>query len=132
MIRFEKSLLSHCRLDLWLWAARLYKTRNLAASNIKKGLVKLNGKDITKPSSLLKVGSQLILENDLFRTTILVKEIAIKRVSFEKAQNFYKITSKDIKEAEKIFQARSRYRPDKKVRRNLRALKEKLHFLSDN
>ena len=94
--------------------------------------MKLNGKDITKPSSLLKVGSQLILENDLFRTTILVKEIAIKRVSFEKAQNFYKITSKDIKEAEKIFQARSRYRPDKKVRRNLRALKEKLHFLSDN
>ena len=132
MTVFEKSTLSQCRLDLWLWAARLYKTRNLAASNIKKGLVRLSGKITTKPSSLLNVGSKLVIESDWVKKTILVEEIAVKRVSFEKAKTFYKIIAEDSKQAGKLLRAREKYKPDKKARRNLKALKEKLHFLSDN
>ena len=124
--------MSECRLDLWLWAARFYKTRNLAASNIKKGLVRLSGKTITKPSSIVNKGSQLVIDKDLIIKTILVEEIAVKRVSFEKAKQFYKVISKDSRDATIFSQARAKYKPDKKVRRNLRALKEKLHFLSDN
>ena len=124
--------MSECRLDLWLWAARFYKTRNLAASNIKKGLVRLCGKTITKPASILNKGSQLIIEKDLVIKTILVEEIAVKRVSFEKAKKFYRVITKDSSEVKTFFQAKTRYEPDKKVRRNLKALKEKLHFLSDN
>ena len=124
--------MSECRLDLWLWAARFYKTRNLAASNIKKGLVRLYGKTITKPASILNKGSQLIIEKDLVIKTILVEEIAVKRVSFEKAKRFYKVISEENRETTTFFQARAKYKPDKKVRRNLKALKEKLHFLSDN
>ena len=124
--------MSECRLDLWLWAARFYKTRNLAASNIKKGLVRLSRKTKTKPASLLNIGSQLVIEQDLVIRTILVEELAVKRVSFEKAKKFYKVISKDSREAAIFFQAKSRYKPDKKVRRNIKALKEKLHFLSDN
>ena len=121
-----------CRLDSWLWAARFYKTRNLAASNIKKGLVSIHGKTTTKPASLLNIGSQLVIEQDLEKKTIMVKEIAVKRVSFEKARKFYNVISIDSKEAATFFQGKERYKPDKKVRRNLKALKEKLHFLSDN
>ena len=132
MTFIEKSCLSECRLDSWLWAARFYKTRNLAASNIKKGLVRIYGKTTTKPASLLNIGSQLVIEQDLEKKTIMVKEIAVKRVSFEKARKFYKVISKDSKEAATFFRAKVRYKPDKKVRRNLKALKEKLHFLSDN
>ena len=124
--------MSECRLDSWLWAARFYKTRNLAASNIKKGLVRIYGKTTTKPASLLNIGSQLVIEQDLEKKTIMVKEIAVKRVSFEKARKFYDVISKDSKEAATFFRAKVRYKPDKKVRRNLKALKEKLHFLSDN
>ena len=124
--------MSECRLDSWLWAARFYKTRNLAASNIKKGLVSIYGKTTTKPASLLNIGSQLVIEQDLEKKTIKVKEIAVKRVSFEKARKFYNVISKDSKEAATFFRAKVRYKPDKKVRRNLKALKEKLHFLSDN
>ena len=124
--------MSECRLDSWLWAARFYKTRNLAASKIKKGLVRIYGKTITKPASLLNIGSQLVIEQDLEKKTIMVKEIAVKRVSFEKARKFYEVISKDSKEAAIFFRAKVRYKPDKKVRRNLKALKEKLHFLSDN
>ena len=128
----EKPSLSQCRLDLWLWAARFYKTRNIAASNIKKGLVRLSGKTKTKPASLINLNSQLVIEQDFVRKTILVEEIAVKRVSSAKAQNLYKIILEDSQEAAKFFQARTRYKPSKKIRRNLRALKEKLHFLSDN
>jgi len=124
--------LSECRLDSWLWAARFYKTRNLAASKIKKGLVRIYGKTITKPASLLNIGSQLVIEQDLEKKTIMVKEIAVKRVSFEKARKFYNVISKDSNEAATFFRAKVRYKPDKKERRNLKALKEKLHFLSDN
>mgnify|MGYP001296619460 FL=1 len=132
MTFIEKSCLSECRLDSWLWAARFYKTRNLAASNIKKGLVRIYGKTTTKPASLLNIGSQLVIEQDLEKKTIMVKEIAVKRVSFEKARKFYNVISKDSKEAATFFRAKVRYKPDKKVRRNLKALKEKLHFLSDD
>ena len=121
-----------CRLDIWLWAARFFKTRNLAASNIKKGLVRLSGKTITKPASIVNKGSQLVIDKDLVIKTILVEEIAVKRVSFEKAKQFYKVISKDSRETATFFQARAKYKPDKKVRRNLKALKEKLRFLSDN
>ena len=128
----EELPVTQCRLDLWLWAARFYKTRNIAASNIKKGLVRLSGKATTKPASLLTVGSHLLIEQNYVRKKILVKEIALKRVSFEKAKKFYKIIFEDSEEAAIFFQARARNKPDKKMRRNLKALKEKLHFLSNN
>ena len=128
----EKPYLSECRLDSWLWAARFYKTRSLAASNIKKGLVRLSGKMITKPASPVCVGSLLVVEQDLVVKTILVEEIAVKRVSFEKAKKFYRVISKDSSEVATFFQRETRFKPDKRVRRNLKALKNKLHYLSDN
>ena len=128
----EKPHLSECRLDSWLWAARFYKTRSLAALNIKKGLVRLSGKMVTKPASPVCIGSLLVVEQDLVVKKILVEEIAIKRVSFEKARIFYRVISKDSSEDATFFQAKTRYKPDKKGRRSLKALKEKLHFLSDN
>ena len=119
-------------MDLWLWAARFYKTRSIAALNIKKGLVRLSGKNKTKPASLINLHSQLFIEQNFVRKTVSVEEIAVKRVSSAKAKNFYKIIFEDSQEGAKFFQARTRYVPDKKIRRNLRALKGKLHFLSDN
>ena len=128
----EKLQQGQCRLDLWLWAARFYKTRSLAALNIKKGLVSISGKTTTKPASVLNIGSHLVIDLNSVRTTLLVEKIAIKRGSYEKAKLLYKIISKESEEAELFFQARARNKPDKKMRRNLKALKEKLHFLSDN
>ncbi len=94
--------------------------------------MRLSGKITTKPASLLNVGSKLVIESEWERKTILVEEIAVKRVSFEKAKAFYKIIEEDSKRVEKFFQTREKYKPNKKARRNLNAFKEKLHFLSDN
>ena len=128
----EKLLEGQCRLDLWLWAARFYKTRSLAALNIKKGLVSISGKTTTKPASTLNIGSHLVIDLNSVRTTLLVEKIAIKRGSYEKAKLLYKIISKESDKAAMFFKVRARYKRDKKVRRNLKAFKEKLHFLSDN
>ncbi len=74
----------------------------------------------------------MVITQNLVVKTILVEEIAVKRVSFEKAKKFYRVISKESSEVTTFFQAKTRYNSDKKVRRNLKALKEKLHFLSDN
>ena len=87
---------------------------------------------ITKPASSVCIGSLLVIEQDLVVKKILIEGIAIKRVSFEKAKNFYKVISKDSSEDATFLQVKTRYKPDKKARRSLKALKEKLHFLSDN
>ena len=92
----------------------------------------MSGKISTKPASMLNVGSKLVIESDWVKKTILVEEIAVKRVSFEKAKAYYKIIEEDSKQAGKFFQSREKYKPNKKVRRSLKALKEKLHFLSNN
>ena len=94
--------------------------------------MRLSGKTKTKPASLIKLDSQLVIEQNFVKKTVLVEEIAVKRVSSEKAKNFYKIRFEDSQEGAKLFQARTRYKPDKRIRRNLRVLKGKLHFLSDN
>lgn len=128
----KNQTLSKCRLDLWLWSARFYKTRNLAVLNIKKGLVRLCGKTTTKPSSQLSVGSQIIIKQDFARKMILVKEIARKRVSSEKALAYYVTLSVQVEKTETVFQSRASYKQDKKVRRHSRALKGKLNFISHN
>ena len=87
---------------------------------------------ITKPASQVCIGSLVVIEQDLVVKTIFVEEIAVKRVSFEKAKNFYKVISTESSEDATFFVAKTKYKPDKKARRSLKALKEKLHFLSDN
>ena len=66
------------------------------------------------------------------RINLEITEHCVPELHSEKAKNFYKIIFEDSQEGAKFFQARAKYKPDKKTRRNLKALKEKLHFLSDN
>ena len=48
------------RIDKWLWAARFYKTRSLAAAAVDGGKVQVNGERV-KPAKLLKAGDALIV-----------------------------------------------------------------------
>ena len=67
------------RIDKWLWAARIYKTRTLAADACKNGRITINGAQ-TKPSRTVKAGDQVGVKKPPVTYTFLVKEPIEKRV----------------------------------------------------
>ena len=67
------------RIDKWLWAARIYKTRTLAADACKNGRITINGAQ-TKPSRTVKAGDQVGVKKPPITYTFLVKQSIEKRV----------------------------------------------------
>ena len=65
--------------------------------------MRLSGKTKTKPASLINLDSQLIIEQNFVRRTVLVEELAVKRVSSAEARNFYKIIFEDSQEGQNFL-----------------------------
>ena len=129
----EASEHSETRIDKWLWAARFFKTRSLAAAAVKGGKVRVNG-GRAKPSRLLKPGDQLDIKRGDFSFDITIDVIAEKRVSAKQAQLLFTEAPKSIQQREELVEtmrierkASAQYggRPDKQGRRNLRRLQGK-------
>jgi len=76
------------RVDKWLWAVRIFKSRSMAADACKNGRIKLNG-NILKPSSMVVKGNELLVRKDHFNFTFKVIEIIDKRVSAKLAEPCY-------------------------------------------
>lgn len=120
------------RLDIWLWAARFYKTRPLAVSAIKNGRVLVNG-NRAKPARTITAGDTLtIRKEDDFTMEVIVREAASKRVSAKIAQTFYEETPESLAAREawqtqrQIARDMVRFpdsKPDKRERRQLRAIR---------
>ena len=68
------------RLDKWLWAARIYKTRGIASDSCKNGKVLLNGSG-AKPSKNVSEGDIIEIKQPPIVRKYKVKGIGIKRVS---------------------------------------------------
>ncbi|MCW8987623.1 MAG: RNA-binding S4 domain-containing protein, partial [Gammaproteobacteria bacterium] len=64
-IKDEDQIKTKNRLDKWLWAARFYKTRQLAAEAINGGHVHLNGQRI-KPSRVIQIADKLTIHKTPF------------------------------------------------------------------
>ena len=60
------------RIDKWLWAARFFKTRSLAAEAIAGGKVALNGAR-PKPSRIISAGDYLNIRRGAYEWTVIVK-----------------------------------------------------------
>src|SRR5689334_11447201 len=87
------------RVDKWLWAARLLKTRALAAEAVKAGRVKVNGV-AAKPSKEVGAGDRLELRTGPVRVTVDVRGIAQRRGPAADAALLYDETeeSRDARE----------------------------------
>ncbi len=94
------------RLDKWLWTARLFKTRALAAGAVKGGRVHINGV-AAKPSRDVAVGDELEITIGPARRTVIVRGEAERRVSAAEAANLYDETEKSVAERERQAQLRS-------------------------
>ncbi|QBE63305.1 RNA-binding S4 domain-containing protein [Pseudoduganella lutea] len=117
--------MDNVRIDKWLWAARFFKTRNLAIDAIDSGKVKVNG-DRVKPARVVKLGEKLHIDNGSDEWDVLVVGISDKRQGAPIARTLYEESEESIarriKEAErrKLFHepaADLKGRPTKRDRR---------------
>ncbi len=79
------------RLDQWLWAARFFKTRSLAAEGIDGGKVEVGG-ERAKRSRLVKVGDLVRVRQGPIEVEVTVKALAARRGSASIAQALYEET----------------------------------------
>ena len=76
------------RLDKWLWAARWFKTRALAADQCDRGRIQVNG-HAAKPAKEVRVGDVLIIELERERREVEVRQVGLQRQSAPLAQAMY-------------------------------------------
>jgi ribosome-associated heat shock protein Hsp15 len=116
------------RLDKYLWAIRLCKTRSLASELIEGGKVKVDG-NATKPSKKVKIGEIYRVHKDEIIKEIKVLKLLDKRLSASLVVDFYEeISSVNLNENKKqqsafffskIEREKGAGRPTKKERREI-------------
>ncbi|MGY9037364.1 MAG: RNA-binding S4 domain-containing protein [Rhodobacterales bacterium] len=111
------------RLDKWLWHARFYKTRSLAASRVQAGAVRVNGSIAQKRATLIVVGDVLTFPIGDDVRVIQIDAIGIRRGPAPEAQALYTDLSPPVPRSEKkqpenpAFEGKGR--PSKRDRRVL-------------
>lgn len=119
------------RLDKWLWAARFFKTRSLAAQAISGGKVEVNGAR-TKPARRIRTGERLTIRRGVTQWVVVVRALNRERRPAREAVLLYEETpeSREARssEEERRRQAHTRRqrglgRPTKRDRREFERLK---------
>ncbi len=119
------------RIDKYLWAIRIFKTRTLATEACKAGKVKLNGQNV-KPSYEVKVGDVFQIQKGIERKVIKVLALLEKRSDAKTAVLHYEDQTpeedtfkfKSIHHAPILKRDRGAGRPTKKDRREIDDLKD--------
>jgi len=91
------------RLDKWLWAARFFKTRQLAAEAINGGKVHLN-EQRTKPGKEVKIGNRLRIHKGSLEWDIEITLLATQRRPAVEARTFYSETEASLEQRQKLTQ----------------------------
>ena len=122
------------RIDKWLWAARFYKTRALAAEAIDSGRIEVNG-DRSKRSRLVQAGDRVRIRIGPYEHLVIVRAVSEKRGSAPVAATLYEEEPDSKKARElmavhmKAMRANTGYesgRPTKKDRRDIEKIKGRL------
>lgn len=118
------------RIDKWLWAARIYKTRNQASNECKKGKVLIDNVPV-KPSRIIQEGDIVTVRKMPVVYTYRIKKLISKRVSAKLVVDFIEDLT-PVEEKDKLVQKstsvlfirkRGEGRPTKKERRVIDRLK---------
>jgi ribosome-associated heat shock protein Hsp15 len=122
------------RADVWLWAARFFKTRSLAKQAIDGGKIELN-EVACKPAKLVHVGDTLRITRGEERLACVVAALSEKRGPAPEARKLYTETDESVAERERRHEdrrltggalLRPDSRPDKHARRLIQDLKKTL------
>jgi ribosome-associated heat shock protein Hsp15 len=121
------------RLDKWLYAARFYKTRNIAAQAIEAGRARIDDQRV-KPSHAVKTGAWISVRKDAIAWKVEVALVSDKRGPASEAAKLYRESPKDIAAREEEIARRRAAaasvprmsgRPTKRDRRKLHSFLEK-------
>lgn len=130
IVRMDERGVEPVRIDKWLWASRLVKTRPLAAEAVKGGHVEVNGRRVA-PSKRVGLGDELAIVLGEVRRTVIVRGVAERRGPASVAATLYEETLDSIAERERLAAERrvagerepAGPRPTKRDRRRLEAAK---------
>jgi ribosome-associated heat shock protein Hsp15 len=116
------------RLDKWLWAARFFKTRSLAADAVGGGKVLVGGERV-KPAKLLQAGDEVRLRLGPYEHVVIVRGISERRGPASVAATLYEETdasraaraklSEQLRMAPAAFIYEDKGRPTKRDRREI-------------
>jgi ribosome-associated heat shock protein Hsp15 len=122
------------RIDKWLWAARLFKTRALAVEALKGGRVQVNGAR-AKPSKEVRPGDRIELASGRLRRTVDVRATSPRRGPASEAALLYEETAESVEARERLIAElraeraaggiREGGRPTKRDRRRLEAARRR-------
>ncbi len=98
-------LTDRLRLDKWLWAARFHKTRALAAEEVDRGRVKVNGQPC-KPARELKAGDRVEIRHAAVWRVVEVLALSAIRGPAPLAQTLYAETPESLAERARAAEAR--------------------------
>ncbi|HZV61068.1 MAG TPA: S4 domain-containing protein [Methylophilaceae bacterium] len=117
-----------CRLDKWLWAARFFKTRSLAADAIETGKVHVDG-ERAKSAKEVRLGAVIHIRRKELEMEVVVRRLSIQRKGAPEAALLYEETAESAarrqeaaltREAEHARRERGAGRPTKRQLRDIR------------
>ncbi len=122
------------RLDKWLWTARFFKTRSLAAEAISGGKVHVN-EQRSKPGKEVKIGTMLSISKDTHRWEVTIIAVNSQRRSAKEAVLLYQESAESLakrelqiiknREQRELFDFSGRdHKPNKKERRLIHQFKQ--------
>ena len=94
---------SSVRLDVWLWAVRLFKTRSLAAEACRLGRVVRPDGEVVKPSRMVRAGDEFFLHEEFLKRRVKAERLLAKRVGARLVAQFMI----DLTPAEEVARARA-------------------------
>ena len=101
----DKESGSNVRIDKWLWAARFFKTRSMAADAVDRGRVRIDGEPV-KPARNVKVNDKLVIDNGSDRWEVIVAALSDQRGPAPVARELYFETEESIAKRENDKTAR--------------------------
>ena len=96
---------NNVRIDKWLWAARFFKTRSLAAEAVDRGRVRIGGEPV-KPARNVKLNDKIFIDNGSDRWEVVVLGMSDKRGPAPVARELYRETEESIVRRENDSEAR--------------------------
>ena len=120
------------RIDKWLWAARFFKTRSMAAQAVAGGKVHVNGGRI-KPARIVQPGDELRIRRGELELVVIVQGVSDRRRPAKEAQLLYEETEESRLQREEQISRRKAARdlaPDTKGRPTKRDRRRMQRFFS--